>query len=66
MEFKTLKKSHLKKNIIIGVGVVLIISAIVLNFTKAKYRTTQSIPLVNGTINYTPADLNAVAGSNLC
>ena len=61
MEFKTLKKSHLKKNIIIGVGVVAIISAVILNFTRAKYRVTQSIPLVNGTINYSLADLNAVA-----
>ena len=40
---------------------VAIISAIVLNFTRAKYRTTQSIPLVNGTINYSLADLNIVA-----
>ena len=61
MEFETLKKSHLKRNIIIGVVVVLIISAVILNFARAKYRVTQSIPLVNGTINYTPADLNAVA-----
>ena len=45
----------------IGVVGVLIISVMILNFTRAKYRTTQSIPLVNGTINYTPADLNAVA-----
>ncbi len=61
MEFETLKRSHLKRNIIIGVVVVAIISAVILNFTRAKYRTIQSIPLVNGTINYTPADLNAVA-----
>ena len=61
MKIETLKKSHLKRNIIIGVIAVLIISAIVLNFTRAKYRVTQSIPLVNGTINYTPADFNAVA-----
>ena len=61
MEFETLKKSHLKRNIIIGVIVVLIISAVILNFTRAKYRVTQSIPLVNGTINYSLADLNAVA-----
>ena len=38
-----------------------IISAVILNFTRAKYRTTQSIPLVNGTINYSLADLNIVA-----
>ena len=61
MKFEILKKSHLKRNIIIGVVAVLIISAIVLNFTRAKYRVTQSIPLVNGTINYSLADLNIVA-----
>ena len=61
MEFETLKKSHLKRNIIIGVVAVLIVSAIILNFTRAKFRTTESIPLVNGTINYNLADLNAVA-----
>ena len=61
MEFQILKRSHLKRNIIIGVIVVLIISAIILNFTRAKYRTTQSIPLVNGTINYSLADFNAIA-----
>ena len=60
MEFQTLKKSHLKRNIIIGILVVGIISAIVLNFTRAKYRTTQSIPLVNGTINYELSDLNLI------
>ena len=45
----------------IGVVGVLIISVMILNFTRAKYRTTQSIPLVNGTINYSMADFNAVA-----
>ena len=61
VEIETLKRSHLKRNIIIGVSAVLIISAIILNFTRAKYRVTQSIPLVNGTINYSLADLNIVA-----
>ena len=61
MEIETLKRSHFKRNIIIGVVAVLIISAIVLNFTRAKYRVTHSIPLVNGTINYSLADLNIVA-----
>ena len=41
--------------------VVVIISAITLTFTRAKYKTTESIPLVNGTINYTPYDLKMVA-----
>ena len=61
MEFEVLRKGHVKRNIIIGVLAVGVISAVILNFTKAKYRTTQSIPLVNGTINYTLADLNIVA-----
>ncbi len=61
MKFEVLKQSHLKRNIIIGVVVVAVISAIILNFTRAKFRTTESIPLVNGTINYSLADLNIVA-----
>ena len=60
MPFETLKKSHIKRNIIIGVLVVGIISAIILQFTRAKYRVTESIPLVNGTINYTLPDLNII------
>ena len=61
MEFEVLKRSHLKRNIIIGVIVVCVISACILNFTQAKYREIQSIPLINGTIHYTPYDLNLVA-----
>ena len=61
MEFEVLKRSHLKRNIIIGVMVVAIISAVVLNFTQAKYKLTESIPLINGTINYKRPDLNVVA-----
>ena len=61
MHFETLKKSHLKRNIIIGVVVVSIISAVILNFTRAKYRVTQSIPLVNGTINYKPYDFKVIS-----
>ena len=61
MEFQTLKKNNFKKYIIIGVFIITIISTIILNFTRAKYRTTQSIPLINGTINYSLADLNIVA-----
>lgn len=61
MKIETIKKGHLKRTVIIGVVAVLIISAIVLNFTRAKYRVTESIPLVNGTINYSLADLNVVA-----
>ena len=60
MTFETLKRSHLKRNIIIAVVIVLILSAVILTFTRAKYRVTQSMPLLNGTINYTLADLNIV------
>ena len=60
MKFEVLKKNHLKKNIVIGVLVIGVISTVILNFTKAKYRVTQSIPLVNGTINYELSDLNLV------
>ena len=49
-----------KRNILIAVVIVFILSAIILTFTKAKYRTTESMPLLNGTINYTLADLNIV------
>ena len=56
----SIKKSQLKRNIIIGMGLILIISAVVLNFTRAKFRVTQSIPLVNGTINYSLPDLNII------
>ena len=61
MKYEVLKRSHLKRNIIIALIVIGVISAIVLNFTRAKYRTTQSIPLIQGTINYSPSDLNIVA-----
>lgn len=61
MKIEKLKRSHVKRNIIIGVVVIAIISTIVLNFTRAKYRVTQSIPLVNGTINYKPYDFKVIA-----
>ena len=46
MKYELLKRSHIKRNIIIGIVVVLVLSAVVLTFTKAKYRITQSIPLI--------------------
>ena len=60
MKFEVLKSSHLKRNIVIVLLIIGIINAVVLNFTKAKYRTTQNIPLVNGTINYELFDLNLI------
>ena len=61
MNFEVLKKNHLKRNILIAVVIVFVLSAAILTFTKAKYRITQSIPLIQGTINYSPSDLNIVA-----
>ena len=61
MNFEVLKRSHVKRNILIGVMIVLILSAVILTFTKAKYRVTKSLPLVNGTINFSPYDFNVVA-----
>ena len=60
MKFEVIKRSHVKRNILIGVLVVLILSAIILTFTKAKYKITESIPLVNGTINYELSDFNLI------
>ena len=60
MRFEILKKAHLKRNIIIGVVAVAIISAAVLTFTRAKFRSTQSITLASGTINYSLADITIV------
>ena len=61
MKYEVLKRSHLKRNIIIAVLVVALISSLILNFTQAKYRTTESIPLIQGTINFSPSDLNLMA-----
>ncbi len=60
MNFEVLKRSYIKRNIIIAVIIILILSAVILTFTKAKYKTTVSIPLVNGTINYDLSDLNLI------
>ena len=60
MKYEVLKRIHIKRNIIVAVIIILILSAIILTFTKAKYKTTASIPLVNGTINYDLSDLNLI------
>ena len=61
MKLEKLKESHLKRNLLISIVIIGILITIVLAFTKARYRIAESIPLVNGTINYDLADLNAVA-----
>ena len=61
MKFETLKKFCSKKNIIIGFFAVAAISAIIFNFTRAKYHLTQNMPIVNGANNYKLSDSNVVA-----
>ena len=61
MEIKTLKQSNLKRNIIISVVVILIISALILNYTKARYRSVSSVPIVNSEVNYVRPDINIIA-----
>ena len=61
MNFEVLKQNNLKRNIIIGGCVVLVISAVILNFSSARYRSTASVPIVNSEVNYVRPDLNVVA-----
>ncbi len=61
MKFEMLKKYN-KKKIAIGViAVISIVSVLIFTASFAKYKLTQSIPLANGTINYTVPDLNMIA-----
>ena len=60
MKPEKLKQKHTKRNIIIGITTITVLTASIITFTKASFRTTESIPLVNGTINYDLADNNLV------
>ncbi len=61
MKIETLKRNKLKKY---G-GIVLVFIAVIVTVvqltSRAKYKTTQSIELARGTINYTVPDLNLVS-----
>ena len=61
MEIEVLKKSKVKRNIVIALIAILIISAIMLQFTRAKYRATDTVSLINGTVNYAPYDFKIMA-----
>ena len=61
MKIEKLKESHVKRNIVIVLIAVLIISAVILNFTRAKYRVTDTVSLINGTVNYIPYDFKIMA-----
>ena len=62
IEFETYHSN--KKRIYFFCGfvcVVVLLVVFIVSKSHAKYRVTQSIPLVNGTINYSLADLNIVS-----
>ena len=61
MEIERLRRSKVKRNIFITLIAVLIITAIVLQFTRAKYRVTDTVSLVSGEVNYTPYDFKMIA-----
>ena len=61
MEFEVLHRSKKKQLIIAGVAVVLILVAIVIGITFARYRVSSSASLVYGEVNYSRADLDLVA-----
>ena len=62
IEFETLHSNKKRIYFLCGfVCVVVLFVLFIIGRSHAKYRVTQSIPLVNGTINYTPYDLKLVA-----
>ena len=61
IEFETIKSHKNRLYFLCGfVCVVVLLVVFVVTRSHAKYRVTQSIPLVNGTINYSLPDLNIV------
>ena len=61
IEFETIKSHKNRLYFLCGfVCVVVLLIIFVVTRSHAKYRVTQSIPLVNGTINYALPDLNIV------
>lgn len=61
MQFEVLHRSKKKKFLIAGCLVVVVLLAIVLSISFAKYRVTKSMQLMTGTINFSPYDFNLVA-----
>ena len=61
MQFERIRKNHKRKIIIGGLILVCVISAITITTTRAKYKITQDISLVKGTINYKQYDFKMMA-----
>ena len=61
MQFERLRKNHKRKIILGGLILVCVISAITITTTRAKYKLTEDIPLVIGTVNYKLYDFKMMA-----
>ncbi len=61
MKMKKIKKTNTMK-IVLGLsGIIFVILVAVTLSSRAKYRVTESIQIVNGTVTYKPADLALVS-----
>ena len=61
IEFETLHSNKHRIYLLCGiVCVVVLMVTLIITTSKAKYKTTQSLPLINGTINYELSDLNLI------
>ena len=61
IEFEILHSNKHRIYLLCGiVCVVVLMVTLIITTSKAKYRTTQSLPLINGTINYELSDLNLI------
>ena len=60
MDFKVLKRSHLKRNIIIGITTITILTVSILTFTKANFKKEERINLANDTIKENIKENNLV------
>ena len=62
IEFETLHSNKSRIYLLCGiVCVVVLMVTLIVTTSKAKYRVTESMPLIQGTINFSPSDLNIVA-----
>ena len=61
MEIEVLDKNHKKKIITIITFIVLALVVIIFSVSLAKYRSTKSISIAKGTVNYKQGDLNLVS-----
>ena len=62
IEFETLHSNKHRIYLLCGiVCIVVLMVTLIVTTSKAKYRTTESIPLIQGTINFSPSDLNLMA-----